>query len=117
MHLDSVSVPELVRREATSDTRCRGCVVKLFAGGRGLPAPPGGRPVDHAQHGADRKLAADCEPRVDLLPGPAVHPDFASFAALAAPDEYGTAGTDCGGCAVVRSSETAAAFSAVMTDG
>jgi hypothetical protein len=49
--------------------------------------------VDHAQQGANRKLPAGFEPRINLLPGPTVHPDLAALAALSAPDEDGTAGT------------------------
>ena len=85
-HLHRVSVPELMRRESSADACCRGRVVQLFACGRGLPPPPGGRPMDHAQHGADRKLATDLEPWLELLPRPAVHADRASLAALTAPD-------------------------------
>jgi hypothetical protein len=48
--------------------------------------------VDHAQHGADWKLAPDLEPRIDLLPGPPVHPDLAALAALSASDENSAAG-------------------------
>jgi hypothetical protein len=48
--------------------------------------------VDDAQHGADRELAADREPWVDLLPGLAVHAYFSALAALSAPDEHGTSG-------------------------
>jgi hypothetical protein len=47
-HLDRVSVAELVRRESSADTCCRSCMVELLAGGRGLPAPASGRPVNHA---------------------------------------------------------------------
>lgn len=90
-HLHGVSVAELVWRESSADTGCCGGVVQLFAGGRGFPASPGGRPVDHAEHGADRELAADLEPWLDLFPGPAVHSYLASLAALTTSDEYGAA--------------------------
>jgi hypothetical protein len=43
--------------------------------------------VDHAQRRSDRKLASELKPRVELFPGPAVHPDLAPLAALPAPDE------------------------------
>jgi hypothetical protein len=49
--------------------------------------------VDYAQHSAVWKLTPDLEPRIELFPGPAVHPDLSALAALSAPDEYGTAGT------------------------
>jgi hypothetical protein len=48
--------------------------------------------VDHAQHRPDWKLAPDLEPRVDLLPGPAVHPDLTALAAFPAADKDGAAG-------------------------
>ena len=66
-HLDGVSVSELVRRESASHTRRRRGMVQLLARGRCLPAPARGRSVDHAQHRADRELAADLEPRIELL--------------------------------------------------
>ncbi|MDQ6840899.1 MAG: hypothetical protein M3025_00540 [Actinomycetota bacterium] len=47
--------------------------------------------MDHAQQRSDRELTADLEPGVELLPGPAVHPDLASLAAFPAPNEHGGA--------------------------
>jgi hypothetical protein len=61
--------------------------------GRRLPAASGRRSVDHAQHRADRELATDLEPRVEVLPRPTVHPDFASLAALSAADKRAAART------------------------
>lgn len=92
-HLHGMRVPELVRREATSDSCCRSCMVKLLACGRGLPAAAGGWSVNHAKDRADRKLATDLEPWLELLSRPAVHADLASLAALAAADEHGATGT------------------------
>lgn len=43
--------------------------------------------MDDAQQRANRNL----EPRVDLLPGPAVHPDLTALAALPAADKDGAA--------------------------
>jgi hypothetical protein len=48
--------------------------------------------VDHAQHSANRTLAADLEPRIQLVPCPAVHPDLSTLAALPVPDENSAAG-------------------------
>jgi len=67
-HLDGVSVPELVRGEATSHFRRGGSVMQLLACRRGLPAPPCSGSMDHAEDYADSKRAADLEPRVELLP-------------------------------------------------
>jgi hypothetical protein len=49
--------------------------------------------VDYAQQCAERKLAADFEPRVELTPCPAIHPDLAALAALPPPHEHCTTGT------------------------
>ena len=92
-HLDRVRVPQLVRSEPSADARggCR--IVQLLACGGRLRASAGGRTVDHAEQPADRELAAEFEPRFELLPCPAVHPDFTSLAVLPAPDGHGTTGT------------------------
>jgi hypothetical protein len=57
-----------------------------------LPAPRSSRSLDYTQHRADWELAGNLKPWVDLLPGPAIHPDLSPFAALSAPDEDGIAG-------------------------
>jgi len=48
--------------------------------------------VDHAQQCPNRQLAADPKPWVELLPSPTVHTDFASLAALPAPDKHSATG-------------------------
>jgi hypothetical protein len=90
--LDRVGVPQLVGREPASQTCGRGRVMQLLARGRRFPTSSSGRPVDHAQHSANRKLAADLEPRIQLVPCPAVHPDLSTLAALPVPDQYSAAG-------------------------
>jgi hypothetical protein len=92
-HLDGVSVPQLMRCEPTPNAGFGGRMMQLFARSRRLPTPTRGRPVNHAQQCADRELAADREPRVELLPRPTVHPDLASLASLPMPDEHSTTGT------------------------
>src|SRR5437867_2779250 len=62
--------------------------MQLLARRRGLPPPAGGRPVDHAQERSDRELAANLEPRAELIPCPAVHPDLAPLATFPSPDEH-----------------------------
>src|ERR1035441_2393104 len=47
------------------------------------------RSVDDAKQSPDGKTPADLEPRLQLIPGPVVHPDLAAPAALAAADEDG----------------------------
>jgi hypothetical protein len=92
-HLDRMSVPQLMRRKPTPDTRGAGGVMQLFSRGRRLPPPTGGRTVNHAQQRPDRKLLTTLEPRVKLLPGPTIHTDFASLSALPTPDKHRAAGS------------------------
>jgi hypothetical protein len=87
-HLDCVRMTELVRREPTSYPRRSGCVMQLLLRRRGLPTPAGGWPVDHAQQRSDRELAADLEPRAELVPCPAVHSNLAPLAAFSSPNEH-----------------------------
>jgi hypothetical protein len=61
--------------------------MQLLARRRGLPPPTGGRPVDYAQERSDRELAADLQPRAELFPCPAVHPNLAPLAAFPSPNE------------------------------
>src|SRR5205807_6564892 len=49
-HLNRVSVPQLMGREAPSDARGRGRTMQLFARGRRFPTSSGSRSVNHAQH-------------------------------------------------------------------
>jgi hypothetical protein len=79
-------------REAAPDASCGGRLMQLFARGRRLPASPRRRPMDHAEHRAERELATDLEPCLELLPRPAVHPDLASLAALSSSDQHRAAG-------------------------
>jgi hypothetical protein len=90
-HLDRMGVAQLVWREPPSHTRRAGSMVQLLARRRRLPPATSRRSVDHTQHRADRKLATDLEPRIELLPSPTIRSDLAALAALATPDEYGAA--------------------------
>jgi len=91
-HLDGMGVPQLVGRKPPSHAGGQGRVMQLFACGRRFPMSSGGRSVDYAQQRTDRKLAADLEPGVELVPCPAVHPDLSALAALPTPDEHSAAG-------------------------
>jgi hypothetical protein len=66
-HLDRVGVSQLVRRESTSHTRRGSRVMQLLARRRRFPTSAGSRSMDHAQQCADRQLAADLQPWVELL--------------------------------------------------
>jgi hypothetical protein len=44
--------------------------------------------MDHAEQGSDRQTRPELKPRVELLPGPAVHADLAPLTALAAAHEH-----------------------------
>jgi hypothetical protein len=46
--------------------------------------------VDDAKQSLDGKTRTDLEPRLQLIPGPVIHPDLAAPAALTAADEDGT---------------------------
>jgi hypothetical protein len=86
-HLDGVRVAELVRGDAAPDTSRHREAPQGRADGRGRPRSADGRAVDDAQEGADGKGDAVVQPRLDLLPGPAVHSYLAALAALAATDQ------------------------------
>jgi hypothetical protein len=82
-----MGVAQLVRREAPPDTSTSGHRMKLGAHACGRPWPPTGGPAEDAGRRTDRQLRAQCEPRDELLPGPAVHADLAALAAFAVPDQ------------------------------
>jgi hypothetical protein len=88
-----VRVAKLVRSESASDAGASCDVTQLHADSRCRTRPAPGRTAQHAPERSERELAADLEPRVELLPGPAVHPDLAALAALPAPHEHGAAAT------------------------
>lgn len=44
----------------------------------------GGRAADHAQERPDRQLTPGGDPRLQLRPGPAIHPDLAPTTTLTA---------------------------------
>jgi len=82
-HLDRVRVAKLVGREAAPDPGADGEATQGAPGGCCGPWPPACRPVENADEGADGQLDLYLEPRIELLPGPAVHADFTSLATFA----------------------------------
>jgi hypothetical protein len=82
-----VRVPKLMRREATTHAGSDREQAKGFANSRGRPWATLRRTVDHAKQGPDAQGDAEAQPRVDLVPCPAIHADLASLAAFASADE------------------------------
>jgi hypothetical protein len=87
-HLDSVGVP--TRREGPADTCSHGDPSEMRTGGRARPPPAPGLAVHDAEERPDGELNPRLEPRLQFLPAPGVHPDFAAAAALAATDKHRT---------------------------
>jgi hypothetical protein len=86
-HLDRMCVTQLVWGESPPDARGRSGVMELLSSGGRLPVPPGCRAVDDAQERSDRQLVPGLQPRLKLAPGPPVHANLTSLAALATTDE------------------------------
>jgi len=86
-HLDGVGVPELVRREASPHAGSGGSPAQIGSRGRVGPVSPARGSGDDAEQRSNRELEACVEPRLELLPAPCVHTDFAAPSALAVVDE------------------------------
>lgn len=82
-HFDGVGVAEPVWREPAAHAGCAGGIAQLDANPGGGAGAAAGGSTQHAEQRADRQPGADAEPWLELLPGPAVHSDFAALAALA----------------------------------
>jgi hypothetical protein len=86
-YLNSVSVPELMRREPTPDP-CRGRGVMELRSDPGRTAvTPARGSVQDAEERTDRQALAQLNPWLQLLPGPAVHTNLAALAALPVSNE------------------------------
>jgi hypothetical protein len=85
--LDGMRMPELVRREAPTDTSHDGGAAHLRSGGGTGRVPASCRSVDDAEQRPDRKIDPQLEPRAQFLPRPRIHADLAAASALAAADE------------------------------
>jgi hypothetical protein len=85
-HLDRVGVAQLVRREASANAGSGGGAPELGACPAGRPRAAAGASVDDAEQRTDGQRDPRGEPRLELLPGPVVHPDLATSPSLAVPD-------------------------------
>jgi hypothetical protein len=47
--------------------------------------------ADYAEQSSHGKVGSDLEPLLQLIPGPAVHPDLSAFPDFASPNQHGTA--------------------------
>ncbi len=81
-HFDRMRVPELVRRESAAYASRLGGSSQVLPRGGLLPMATSRRTVDDAQQLPDWQRRPDLEPRLELLPAPAVHPNLAATAAL-----------------------------------
>ena len=88
-HLDRVGLPQLMRREPSSNSGLGGCGVELRPDAGGCPWAAAGRAAEHAEQRAGRQRFPHAEPRVELLPRPPVHAEFPALAALAVTDQDG----------------------------
>ncbi len=82
-HLHGMRVAQLMRREPTSHPRSAGRLMQLRSDAGRSPRTSAGRSAQDAEQRPDRERRAQREPRGELLPGPAVHPDLAPLAAFA----------------------------------
>jgi hypothetical protein len=74
----------MVRREPAADAGGRREVAQRGASRRCGPRPASRRTTDYAEERSDWHCDAELEPRVEMLPAPAVHTDLAAFTAFPA---------------------------------
>jgi hypothetical protein len=81
-HLDCVGVAQLVGSEPAAHSSAGSDVMQLRADAGGSPWPSLGGAAQDAEQRADRQRGAQRQPRSELLPCPAVHPNLASLITL-----------------------------------
>src|SRR5947209_6505695 len=81
---------QLVGRESAPDSGGQRGPVQLGTDAGRRAWLSAGRAAQHAEERADRQGPAHLEPRIKLLPRPAVHPDLPPTT-LSSTDEHGTA--------------------------
>jgi hypothetical protein len=82
-----VGVPELVWREAPTDTRWRASPALVRAGGGARPRSAARGTGDDAEERPDWQVDPQLEPGPRFFPAPRVHADLAATSALAATDK------------------------------
>ncbi len=88
-HLDRVSVSQLVRRNPSANAGGMSRAVELDTDAGGRVRPTAGRAAQHAEQRPDGEGRTKLQPRVQLLPCPAVHSDLPALVALAVPYQHG----------------------------
>jgi hypothetical protein len=73
--------------EPSPDARVDSGIAKLDSDRGGCAGSAAGRAAEHAEQRAWRHAWPELEPRSELFPCPAVHPDLTSLAALPATNE------------------------------
>jgi hypothetical protein len=90
-HLDSVSVPELVRRKPATNAGGLGHATQLATDHSRGTGPAAGGAAQDAEQRADGQSRAQLQPGIELLPCPAIHSHLAPTAALAGANQDGAA--------------------------
>src|SRR5690242_9516777 len=80
-------MPQLMRREPAANAGLLGGAVQMRADTGWCAWPSACRAAQNAEQRADWQAGADLEPGLELLPGPAVHSNLASFASLPVANE------------------------------
>jgi hypothetical protein len=89
--LDSVPMPELMRRKPASHARVGGQSAQLGTGCGGRPRTTAGGSVDHAEQRPARHLDAMLQPGVEVFEPPIVHAYLAAPLAFPVADQQGPA--------------------------
>jgi hypothetical protein len=90
-HLNGMRVSQLVRREPAANSGFASGVAKLRSDPSGSARPTARRSSEHTEQRVYRKRGSEHEPRLELLPCPAVHPDLTPLTTLATADQHSAA--------------------------
>ena len=84
--LDRVRVAQLMRRQPPAHSSLQAGAAQLVAHGGRVPRSAAAMAVKNAEQQPDRQLAAQLNPRIQMLPTEAVHPHLSALTALAPPN-------------------------------